>query len=381
MVEKLQRRWIMHKKLIVMAVAGALAAPAAALAQTTIYGYFNAEWSPRAKQPADATNAPRHKAEGFNSGASRIGIRGEEKISGQLSAWYQCESEIALYPRIADDAELCGRNSAVGLKGAWGNFFIGTWDSPIKRASGVVRITNETGWLGSQHMTLRDTPGSENFSNRLANTFNYDTPDMGGFSLNLQITTAQATLNELETTVAKGRVIGVGAQYATGPLAIVAAYSVKDENQSSGGTLASEDKAWLVGASYVFGPVKVGATYTMRESDDGAGSQSERAGWNLAADWKITPSGTIRLGFAVADDLKSTGAVAVAGSGSSTGAKQWQVGYNHNLSRRTVIGVAYVKLDNDSNGTLNLTDQVNGPADVFPGASADAIVLNLTHSF
>jgi len=370
----------MHKKLIVMAVAGALSAPAMALAQTTIYGYFNAEWSPRAKQP-DAPGTPpvaRHKAEGFNSGASRIGIRGEEKISGALSAWYQCESEIALYPRIADDAELCGRNSAVGLKGGWGNFYIGSWDSPIKRASAVTRITNETGWMGTQHMTLRDTPGTENFSNRPANSFNYDTPNMGGFSMNFQATTKQATLNELESVPAEGRVMGIGGQFATGPLAIVAAVSKKDENESSAGTLAGEDQAWLVGASFVFGPVKVGATYTNRESDDGAGSQTSRTGWNLAADWKITPSGTIRVGYAVADDLKNDGSVLVAGTGSSTGAKQYLIGYLHNLSKRTVIGVGYVKLDNDSNGTLNLTDQT---FDVQPGSTADAFVLSLTHTF
>jgi predicted porin len=382
----------MHKKLIVVAVAGALAAPAMALAQTTIYGYFNAEWSPSVSQPdtynGGGTPEARWTGEGFNSGASRIGFRGEEKLGGSNSAWYQCETELGLFPRDTG-ITVCDRNSAVGLKGGWGNFYVGSWDSPLKRVSGIVRISNETGWLGSQDMTLRGATTTAafndagvnmpNFSNRNTNSFNYDTPNFGGFGVSLQTTTTQATIDTVEDSAdsQKGRINTISGQWLGGPIAVVAAYSEKTKNRSNFGNSATgegKDTAYLVGGSYVIGPVKVGLTYTSRKSDDGT-DNIERAAYNLAADWKITGSGTIRVGFALADDLESS----VAGfDGNATGANQIQIAYLHALSKRTTLTVGYVKVDNDTNGNFNLTDM---STNVKPGDSASAFMLGLSHSF
>jgi len=366
----------MNKKLMAVAVAGIFAAPAVALAQTTIYGTVKAEYG-FASQPNSAANATRHDAEAFNSGASNIGFRGEEKMGGGLAAWYQCESDLQFLGggTTATSGTICDRNSALGLKGGFGNFYVGTWDSPIKRASGVTRITEETGWTGSQHITLSSSAGPKGFSNRYVHTFNYDTPNMGGFTGSLQFTSLQATRNALETAVAEGRAIGIGGQYAMGPLAVVAAYEKDDENRASGLTSSSEDTAWLIGARYKFGPVTVGFTYTDLETDNGAGTTVERTAWNLAGEWQITPAGAIRVGYALADDLEGTV------KKPSSGAKQYQIGYWHNLSKRTKVYGAYVKLDNDSAGVYNLTALSAGTANVFPGDSADVVAFGLFHTF
>jgi predicted porin len=365
----------MNKKLMALAVAGALAAPAAALAQTTIYGVFNAEYG-FASQPNNAANNPRQDAEGFNSGASRFGLRGEEKMGGGLTTWYQCESDVGfLSTSTSGGANICDRNSALGIKGGFGNFYVGNWDSPIKRASGVTRITNETGWLGSQHITLSSANGPANFSARHTQTFNYDTPNMGGFSANVQFTSLQATFNATANAVAEGRVVGLGGQFATGPFAVVAAYEKRDENRATGSLATSEDTAWLIGATYVFGPVKLGLTYTTMETQPTATTTVERTAWNVAADIKAGPQGTVRVGYALADDLEGTTKVA------NSGAKQYQISYLHAFSKRTVGTIGYVKLDNDSAGTYNLQGLSAGAANVFPGDGADAFTIALSHSF
>jgi predicted porin len=364
----------MNKTVIAMAVAGALAAPATALAQTTIYGYFNVEWGVSVDQPADGAGAERHTGDFFNSGASRIGFRGEEKMGGGNAAWYQCETELGLYPRDTG-VVVCDRNSAVGLKGGWGNFFVGSWDSPLKRVSGIVRITNETGFFGTQDLTLRaGTFGLPNFSNRNTNSFNYDTPNMGGFMASVQTTTTQAKADAVEVagTSLDGRISTISGQWLGGPAAIVAGYSKKDKNRSAGGIDSAEDTAYLVGGSYVIGPVKVGLTFTNRESDDGAGSNIERNAYNVAGDWKIGGPSTIRVGYTAAQDLKGTGAI------TDSGAVQYSIQYIHALSKRTNVAIGYVKVDNDTNGTANLTD---GSTDVLPGDSASAVALTLQHTF
>jgi predicted porin len=366
----------MNKKLMALAVAGALAAPAAALAQTTIYGTLKAEWG-IASQPNTTATATRHDAESLNSGASNIGFRGEEKLGGTMAVWYQCESDLQfLGGKATTIGNICDRNSALGLKGGFGNFYVGTWDSPIKRASGVTRITEETGWTGSQHITLSSAAGPKGFSNRYTQTFNYDTPNMGGFSLSAQFTTLGATRDALSTTVAEGRVIGLGGQYATGPLAVVAAYEKDDENRATGSTPSSEDTAWLIGVSYVLGPVKLGFTYTSMETDNGTGTKVERPAWNLAGQWQLGGPHSIKFGYAVADDRETNGVKAA-----DSGAVQYQISYWNALSKRTDFYVAYVKLDNDNAGTYNLTGLAAGAGSVFPGDSADVIGVGLFHKF
>jgi predicted porin len=381
----------MQKKLIVVAVAGALAAPAMALAQTTIYGLFNAEWSPSYSASDLPGGAPRANGEGFNSGASRIGFRGEEKMGGGLAAWYQCESELAIFPRgnaaqgtIIDvtDALWCTRNSAVGIKGGFGNFYIGSWDSPLKKASAVTRITNETGWMGTQGMTIRQGTGSPNMSQRNTDSFNYDTPNLGGFSGSLQFTTKQASLDAPEdagTSTTKGRIWSLNGQYATGRLAVVAGYTKNEKNRATGGLTNpdAKDEATLIGAKYGFGPVELGLTWARRETNNTSTTSGKRDGYNLAGTWAISGPHSLIAGYSAAGDLKGN----LAQSGSDTGATQMLIGYRYGFSKRTVGTIGYVKVDNDTNGVYGLTDMASGTANVALGESPSAFVLSLTHSF
>ena len=89
----------MNKKLMAIAVAGALAAPAAALAQSStvqVYGtvlvnYQLVDYGTGG--PTPNTN-PRVNNDMFNSHDSGLGFKGEEQLGGSLAAWFQCESTI-----------------------------------------------------------------------------------------------------------------------------------------------------------------------------------------------------------------------------------------------------------------------------------------------
>ena len=86
----------MKKKVMAVAVAGVLAAPALAFAQAStvqIYGLINAEYG-YVQQPNNAAGASRSNVDALNSGASRIGFKGEEKLGGSLSAFFQCETDL-----------------------------------------------------------------------------------------------------------------------------------------------------------------------------------------------------------------------------------------------------------------------------------------------
>lgn len=385
----------MNKKLMAVAVAGALAAPAVVFAQAStvqLYGKFNAEYGVSVKQPAAATpgflsGASRDTADGLGSGASNLGFKGEEKLGGGMSAWFQCESDVRfLGGSSRTSGSICDRNSAIGLKGGFGNVFVGTWDSPIKIASGKTRMLNETGWLGAQHMLLS---GSEfSFSNRNSDSVNYQSPNFGGATINAQFTSTKAAMQQANVTSAgtqvdstdagKGREIGIGIDWTQGPVTLAAAYAKQEENRASAvaSTKASKDTAWLIGATYTMGQFKGGLTYTDLKGDNGAGLDGSRKTWNLALAYQMTGPGSILFGYTRAGDYKGT-AVPV----SNTGAKQWQIGYNHALSKRTSAGISYVRLNNDTNGFYNLTPLAAGDNNVKLGDSANAFVVNMNHSF
>jgi predicted porin len=377
----------MKKKVMAVAVAGVLAAPALAFAQAStvqIYGLINVEYG-YVNQPNTAAALGRSNLDALNSGASRIGFKGEEKLGGSLSAFFQCETDLRfLGGNDATDGAWCDRNSALGLKGGWGSVYIGTWDSPLKRVSGIVRITNETGWVGTQQMMLSNA-GNWNgtFSTRNAHTVNYDTPNWNGFSASVQYTTLQAARGLPANTVptAKGRQVSVSGQYISGPMAIVAGYSKHDDNRSVSGVAGLDDDAWLIGGSYVWGPLKIGLSYIDAEISTGTvlvPGSTERKSWHLAADWSLGGPHTIRFGYSNAGDRKTS-----VGGGNDTGAKLIQIGYLHSLSKRTQASFSYGRMDNDTFGTYSLTGNSTNAANggILPGDNSSVFVMGLTHTF
>src|SRR5215212_3757485 len=186
----------MQKKLLAVAVASALGAPLAAQAQdggsstVQIFGTAYIEYTVRAKQGRSviATNPELTKADFLQTPGSEIGFKGEERLGGGLSAWYQCTTTAD--PRGQSQNGWCSRNSALGLKGGFGNVFIGNWDTPFKRTISPTNVGgNDTGvWGTAGLLTGGSTPlngnaSRANFKRRQNNSINYDSPNFAGFQV------------------------------------------------------------------------------------------------------------------------------------------------------------------------------------------------------
>ncbi|MCC7083054.1 MAG: porin, partial [Burkholderiales bacterium] len=147
----------MEKRILAVAVAGALAAPAIVAAQSTvqIYGRVTYEWGRADQGPGRPTldNAD-------TPGGSAIGFKGVEQLGGGLSAWFQCESSADITG--FDTSSICTRNSAVGFRGGFGNVFAGKWDTPMKRALGLGTVgAEETGILGMSFLPFGGSGGAD----------------------------------------------------------------------------------------------------------------------------------------------------------------------------------------------------------------------------
>ena len=144
----------MQKKLLTMAVAGALAGPGLALAQSsvevygTIYPTFGlakygegftargnqAPAAPGGVAPVSTTTqaiaVPSMSKVDVQAPSSNFGVRGREGLGGGLTAWFQIEQNAPLEREATQAVTLASRNSAAGIQGSFGNVFVGQWTTP-----------------------------------------------------------------------------------------------------------------------------------------------------------------------------------------------------------------------------------------------------------
>ncbi len=384
----------MNKKLMAVAVAGALVSPAVAMAQSnvqifgTVYMEYSFTKQDRAINGVDAANADILQTPG-----SEIGIRGEEKLGGGMSAWFQCASS-ADYRGTNGDG-FCTRNSAVGLKGGFGNFFIGNWDTPFKRTIASVG-GRDTGIFGtaflltSNSTTTSDGASPGVFKRRQRNLLTYDSPVFGGFQvMGAFSSTNSSTATTATSAGAKPRIWSLAGSYKAGGFDIGVGYeqhtkAYPNVAQPGLATFAGDEEGYHISAAYTLGPVKFGGTFTEQEADTAVGVTGKVKAWHLGAEWKIAGPHNLHFSYTEADDIKGGVGAAIGGrpvatATGDTGAKMWQVRYLYDFSKRTTGTIGYVGLKNDNSASYDLGGL--GYAAAASGAKQSAIAMSITHRF
>ena len=369
----------MNKKLVALAVAGVLAAPLAAQAQTanvTLYGRVNLNMElVNGKQ----TNGKNNNVYRVSSNSSRLGVRGTESLGGGLNAIFQIESNVQA---DAGGSTLATRETFVGLQGAWGTVKMGNFLAPyddIHPIFGNVP-TLTTSILSTAAVWAQGGSSKANggFDARLANSVRYDSPNFAGFTGGVQYASGEGT------SQTNAGVWSLGGFYNNGPWQGGIAY--EQNNNVRGVNLT--DKAFSVAGGYNFGIARVGGVWERLEYDTSTGNL-KRDFWGLGLTGNFGP-GQMYAFFGMAYDGKGGAAngtrVGQVTKGNDTGANQWEISYTYPLSKRTLTYVGYVKIDNDSNA--NYTFNIN-PYPVCGGNGASCgsagkpggLVLGMVHFF
>lgn len=135
------------KKLLVIAVAAALAAPAA-MADTTLYGKLHA--SVGSVKATDGTTSTSTTNAITESHSSRLGVKGSTALDNGMEATYGLEYGLNLdgdteaAGASVDSAALAARNTFVGLKGQFGEVRVGRHDTPAKLATAGMDVFADT---------------------------------------------------------------------------------------------------------------------------------------------------------------------------------------------------------------------------------------------
>ncbi len=205
----------MKKALLPVAILAAL--PAVALADVTIYG--------RANVSLDYLDDGADYSE-FNvsSNSSRLGFRATREFDN-ITAIMQIEQEIDYSNQGSNWAS---RDTFVGVRGGFGMFRLGKFDTPFKRARGPANLFGDQ--LGDMRNLTR--AGAGRFDERTPNTVHYQTPSMEGFQFNI-------------------------------------AYSLHEGNDASG----DSDDAWSLSATYKQGPLDLALAYEKFQDDRSQGGR------------------------------------------------------------------------------------------------------------
>jgi len=364
----------MKKNLIALAVAAAVAAPAVATADTTLYGKIHVSydfWGGDVQDNADYSLA---------SNSSRIGVKGKETISDDLSLIYQWETQVD-WGGSGDGIGDSPRNTFVGFDGNWGTVIFGRHDTPFKGVRGKYDLFGDT--IGDARAILRgrsvETTGN-NWDQRYDNQVAYSTPDMGGFGATVAY--VSDTSNDLNNN---NDAISANASYEIGGFGVIAGYEQHNRAQVAG----EEDSqsAYRVAAQYKMGGFKVMGLYQsvnnvnfLTEAQANAQGADVYGGdmnmYGVGAAYSFGKS-TIKGHYFNASEVDSV---------ADSGADLWAIGYDYKLSKQTKVYAAYASMSNDSGIGSYAVGYKTGhgqtaPSDGTDGNTNNAFSLGVVHKF
>jgi predicted porin len=334
----------MNKKLITLAVAAALVAPAAAMADATIYGklnmsvdYFDADAGPaisnglinnRGEFDGWAVNkGPLGRGEGR---ANRLGVKGSEDLGNGLKAIYQIEFGVTMAeenggsPISGGDDTLSMRNSFVGLAGGWGTLLVGRHDTPMKISTGKLDLFSDT---------MADYNGTIGFQDlRVDNAIAYISPSFAGFQL------AAATHVGGGATVFGGNsgdsdslaeAYSLAAIYKNGPFYGAAAYEAISDDLLGIADEVELDK-WRVGLGLLdWNGFTLAGVYENQDLEE----VGETDLWQISA------------GYAFGNNMIK--GMYGQNDGDDLDIESWSIGFDHNFSKRTTAYLLYTDSDLD----------------------------------
>jgi predicted porin len=359
------------KKLTLAAlIVGGFAAQAQAQSNVTIYGIVDAG----IVAERGGVNGSVNKVTSGVGSASRLGFRGTEDLGGGNSAIFVIESGVKIDTGEQDTAGVFAQRQAyVGLKSKeLGTLTLGRQYTMLYNALTQVFDPFGAGYAG----TAKNLFPTGGVNTRTSNAVVYNSPAVEGFNVD-----AMYALGEQSGDNTAGRQLGLGLNYANGPLAARLVYNNKNNDVAAVGTTPAKDvddaKNTLLAVAYDFGVVKAHFGY---EKDKGPGSAPLPVA--NAYGLKVAPTASTD------SNVWLIGATIPVGSGNviasytdkndkvkDQDATQWALGYLHSLSKRTTAYVAYAKIKNKNGAGYTVGNNTEA------GSGDKAFNLGVKHTF
>lgn len=393
----MQGAFAQQKKLIVVALAAAIALPVPALADNanfTFYGkadvsYDSVNTGNGTTTANGATAITGVTKRVVSSNVSKFGFKGSNDLGDGLSAIWQIEQQINF-----DDAAkntFASRNTFAGLKSeGLGTVLFGIHDTPYKIATRKLdvfgdSIADNRALLGAPKSVTAVAPtatagasafagaSSQGFELRPTNVLAYISPAFAG------VTAAVATVNLTEqnydSSHKANNALSLAVMYDVAPFyGSVAHESHKLETTAAG----AKESATRLGFGFKPSAFEVNVVYE-KTTDNLGTAQINKYGHSafyVSGKYNIG-NDAVKLAYGKAGVL-GTGAAQVVNSD----AKQISVGYDHGLSKHTKVYALYTRISNGKGINYGFS-QSSGAATTTSGFGTSPSVLSLgvQHSF
>ncbi len=376
----------MQKKIIALAIAAAISAPAFAdTSNVTVYG--KADLSYDSIKTGTATNGTAGTTSNrVSSNTTLIGLKGSEDLGDGLSAIWQVESLIlvgntagvAATTTAASNAQIGNRNTFLGLSSASaGTVVMGRHDTPYKISTRAYDVFGD-GIADSRALTGGGVAAAASFDGRQDQVVAYISPKLGGVAT---LAVGYVNLAPLDNvaTLAKNSAVSVAGMFDIGSgFGAALAYEAHDFG-AAGVTAATKENATKIGASYTMDAINVNFAYE-KTSDNltalTAANKNGHSDYYLSGKYSLTANDAIKLAYTKANTINGL---------TGTDAKQVTIGYDHVLSKRTSVYALYTKLSNGTAASYVLgsgTSSVGGATTIAgAGASPSALAFGMKHTF
>jgi predicted porin len=332
------------KKILSLAIAAAMVAPAAAMAEASFYG--------SAHMIIQNSDYATYDVWSVDSATASVGIKGSEDLGDGLKAIYQFEFEMN-----QDNGDgLSDNNQYIGMAGGFGTVLAGRHDTPLQMTQGSF---DQFGSVPGDIKTV--LPGEDAADNVIA----YVSPAMGGLTL-----IGAAVAGEEGDTAGSGSELtgladhtSIAGLYTNGPIFAALGYNAYDL-----GTADDANPSLIRGTLiYQADMFQVGGMFASMDLD---GYGDDANAYGVSGNVKVGASGKIKAQYLLGDTavkyVSITPGVSYIG-GDANEVTQISVGYEHALSNRTTLHAGYT--------TFDVENEADDTVDV------DTLFAGMSHSF
>ena len=343
----------MQKKIIALAIAAALTAPALAFADATVYGVADLSIDRVNNGASTATNGITTNQ--LVSNASRVGVKGSEDLGGGMSVVYQMEGTVGMDTGATTPGQLFDRDTFLGLASAAGTGIVGRHDTPYKMATRKLDLFADSAADNRKPMG-NGLMGNGLQDARLSNVIAYVSPNLGGLTIiGATVFGAETAQNVAGVADKKGSALSLAGMFAQGPIYATLAYQTVKFGTALSGDLgagllvagtAADDKTSAIKAGFGYSMEMFAANVVVEKitANIAALSTSSISNTNFALNGKfnITSADAVKLAYTKRGDQTSAAGPTPIGP-MLTGGKLIAVGYDHEMSKNTTVYALYAK--------------------------------------
>lgn len=344
-------------------------------------------------RPAAATSfVSRNEIESSNS---RFGIRGYEKLGGDLRAIFQLETRFLLDQNTTTFAD---RDSFVGLQHArWGTIKLGRMDTPFKKygddlsfmgvSSGNITSTSNL----YRHVGFGGQNRAARFHERAINVVQYESPKIGPIDFMSQYSTQET---DTASPPRKPHWWSHGIKAEFGMIEVMAGYESHWDmfglslnaptamRNNADPAVRSKDEAFEAAIK-----IKLGGGHQLefdanrkRYRENGATitgrvQEYKNTAWMILYEGRLSPKWRIAAHYVKANKGTCARVLAVCNTDGLDGS-QTALGVSYNFSRRTYLFLMGTLIKNDSSAQYNSASQA-----IVPGEDVRQIAMGIHTAF